>query len=385
MPIYLDNSATTPVDERVLEAMLPYFKEGFANPSSIHVMGREIREEVEKARATVGSVINAEAHEIIFTGSGTESDNLAILGVARALKNKGKHIITTSIEHKAVLESCKQLEKEGFEITFLKVDNNGRVNIEELKDSIKNDTILISVMLANNEIGTIQPVKKIAEIARNKNIIVHTDAVQALGKMKVDVSELGVHMLSFSGHKIYAPKGIGVLYIENGLKDTIEPMIYGGSQEYAIRPGTENVPYIIGVAKACEIINSQLEEDIKKIKHLRDLFESKVAKEGSDVIINANGADRVCSISNLTFKYIEGEALIIYASDVCCSTGSACTSDSVDASHVLYAIGVDPVDAHGSLRFSFGRFNTEEEVLKAAEIVKESAEKLKAISPLINK
>jgi len=385
MQIYLDNSATTPVDERVKKAMMPYFENNFANPSSIHVLGREVREDVEKAREVVASVIGADSNEIIFTGSGTESDNLAIIGVARALRDKGKHIITSSIEHKAVLESCKYLEQEGFDITYLGVDENGVIDLNEFKNALKDDTILVSIMLANNEIGTIQPIKEIAEIARGRDIIVHTDAVQAIGKMRVDVNDLGVHMLTFSGHKIYAPKGIGVLYIENDLKDFIIPLIYGGAQEYGIRPGTENVPYIIGVAKACELIKEQLDEDIEKIKSLRDLFETIVTEDDENIIINAEKADRVCSISNLTFKYIEGEALIIYASDVCCSTGSACTSDSVDASHVLYAIGVNPVDAHGSLRFSFGRFNTEEEVRKAAEIVKDSAAKLRAISPLINK
>jgi cysteine desulfurase len=385
MAIYLDNSATTPIDPKVLEAMLPYFKENYANPSSIHTMGREIREHLEKARETVASTINADSNEIIFAGSGTEADNLAILGIAKAFRNKGNHIITSSIEHKAVLESCKTLEKEGFEVTYLKVDSNGLINLDELKNSIKDNTILISIMLANNEIGTIQPIKQIAEIAREKDIIVHTDAVQAVGKMKVDASELGVNLLTFSGHKIYAPKGIAVLYIENNLKDRITPMIYGGAQEFGIRPGTENVPYIIGIAKACEIINKQLEQDIIKIKKLRDLFEEKVAFNDENIVVNASDVDRVCSISNITFKYIEGEALMVYASEVCCSTGSACTADSIDASHVLYAIGVSPVDAHGSLRFSFGRFNTEEEVIKAAEIVKSSAEKLIAMSPLTNK
>ncbi len=384
MPIYLDNSATTPVDPRVFEAMIPYFKEKFANPSSIHTMGREIRDDIEKAREKVASLINANANEIIFTGSGTESDNLAIKGIAYGLKSKGKHIITSKIEHKAVLESCSYLEENGFEVTYLSVDKNGVISLEELETSIKEDTILISVMLANNEIGTIEPIKEIVEIARKHDILVHTDAVQAIGKMKVDVAELGVHLLTFSGHKIYAPKGIGVLYVDEELKDLITPIIHGGSQEFAIRPGTENVAYIMGMSKACELIEDELDETIEKVTALRDLFEEKVLVHGKNVYVNAAGADRVGSISNISFKHIEGEALMLYAYDVCCSTGSACTSDSVDASHVLYAIGVDAVDAHGSLRFSFGKFNTEEEVLKAAEIINENYNKLKAMSPLIN-
>lgn len=385
MPIYLDNSATTPVDPRVYEAMIPYFKEKYANPSSIHTMGREVRDDIENAREKIASLINADPNEIIFTGSGTESDNIAIKGIAFGLESKGKHIITTKIEHKAVLSSCACLEKRGFEITYLSVDKNGVIDLEELKQAIRKDTILISIMLANNEIGTIEPIKEVVEIARKNNIIVHTDAVQAMGKMKVDVAELGVNLLTFSGHKIYAPKGIGVLYVDEELKDMIAPIIHGGSQEFAIRPGTENVPYIIGISKACELMEAELDETIKKVTALRDLFEEKVLVHGNDVYVNAAGAERVGSISNISFRHIEGEALMLYAHEVCCSTGSACTSDSVDASHVLYAIGVDAVDAHGSLRFSFGKFNTEEEVLRAAEIINENYEKLKAMSPLLNK
>ncbi len=385
MPIYLDNSATTPVDPRVYEAMIPYFKEKYANPSSIHTMGREVRDDIENAREKIASLINADPNEIIFTGSGTESDNIAIKGIAFGFESKGKHIITTKIEHKAVLSSCACLEKRGFEITYLSVDKNGVIDLEELKQAIRKDTILISIMLANNEIGTIEPIKEVVEIARKNNIIVHTDAVQAMGKMKVDVAELGVNLLTFSGHKIYAPKGIGVLYVDEELKDMIAPIIHGGSQEFAIRPGTENVPYIIGISKACELMEAELDETIKKVTALRDLFEEKVLVHGNDVYVNAAGAERVGSISNISFRHIEGEALMLYAHEVCCSTGSACTSDSVDASHVLYAIGVDAVDAHGSLRFSFGKFNTEEEVLRAAEIINENYEKLKAMSPLLNK
>lgn len=385
MYIYFDNSATTPIDPRVVEAMQPYFKEKFANPSSIHALGREIREDVEKARETVAKSIKAEPQEIIFTASGSESDNLAIKGVAYGLKHKGNHIITSKIEHKAVLETCKFLEKEGFEVTYLPVDKNGIIDIDELKKAIKKETILISVMLANNEIGTIQPIEEISKIAREHDILVHTDAVQSMGKMEVDVNKLGVHLLTFSGHKIYAPKGIGVLYVDERVKEFMVPVIHGGHHEYGLRAGTENVPYIIGLAKACEIIDNELESDIKKIKEVRDRFESRILNEIPETILNGHKEKRVCSISNISFKYIEGEALMVYAHEVCCSTGSACTSDSVDASHVLYAIGVDPVDAHGALRFSFGRFNTLEEADKAVEIIKKSVEKLRMMSPLYNK
>ncbi len=385
MSIYFDNSATTKVDPRVFESMIPYFKEKFANPSSIHVEGRAIREDVEKAREIVAKTISALPEEIIFCGSGTESDNIAIKGVAFALKNKGRHIITSNIEHKAVLESCKCLERFGFDVTYLPVRENGIIDIEDFKNAIRGDTILVSVMLANNEIGTIQPVKEIGQLARKHGFILHTDAVQAVGKMDVDVCELGVHLLSFSGHKIYAPKGIGVLYIDKEVKNIIEPIIHGGHQEDGIRAGTENVPYIIGIAEACRIIQQELVQDIQHITELRNRFEEKILKEIPDTYVNGDAENRVCNISNITFKHIEAEALMVYASEVCCSTGSACSSDDIDASHVLKAIKVDPVDLHGAIRFSFGRFNTIEEVDLAVDILKTSAEKLREMSPLYKK
>lgn len=385
MSIYFDNSATTPVDVRVFESMIPYFKEKYANPSSIHIEGRAIREDVEKARSIVAKTISALPDEIIFCGSGTESDNIAIKGIAHAFKHKGKHIITSNIEHKAVSESCKYLEENGFEVTYLKVRENGIIDINDFKNALRKDTILVSVMLANNEIGTIQPIKEIGQLANKHGFILHTDAVQALGKMVVDVSDLGVHLLSFSGHKIYAPKGIGVLYIDKELKNLIEPIIHGGHQEDGIRSGTENVPYIIGVSRACEIIQNELDKDIEHIKKIRDYFESRILKEIPDVYVNGDTEKRVCNISNITFKHIEAEALMVYASEVCCSTGSACSSGGMDASHVLYAINIDPVDAHGALRFSFGRFNTTDEVDKAVEMIKVSVEKLREMSPLYMK
>ncbi|MCB4204371.1 cysteine desulfurase [Deferribacterales bacterium Es71-Z0220] len=381
MAIYFDNSATTRVDKRVVEAMLPYFEDIYGNPSSLHSLGRTAREHLESAREKVANLISAEPEEIIFTASGSESDNLALFGIARALKDKGNHIITSNIEHKAITEACEELEKEGFEITYLPVNSSGHIEIEDFKKAITDKTILASIMLANNEIGTIQPIKELATYAREKNIIFHSDAVQAVGKMKVDVSELGVHLLSFSGHKIYAPKGIGVLYVDRELKDILKPIIYGGHHEFGLRAGTENVPYIVGIGEACEIISNELDKDIAHIKTLRDRFEQRVVTEIPHCYVNG-GEPRICSVSNITFKYIEGEALMVYAGEICCSTGSACSSDSMDASHVLKAININPVDAHGALRFSLGRFNTLEEVDKAVEILKENVAKLRAISPL---
>lgn len=385
MPIYLDYSATTPMDPEVFEAMKPYFMEKFANPSSIHSLGRIVREDLEAARETVAESIGAQAHEIIFTASGTASDNMAIRGTAEMFKNKGKHIITSSIEHKAVIESCNVLKEQGFEITYLPVDPGGVVPLQAVKDAIRDDTILISVMLVNNEIGTIQPIREIAEIAKSRGVIVHTDAVQAVGKMKVDVGELGVDLLTISGHKLCGPKGIGVLYIDENLKQDFRPLVVGGAQEFGLRAGTESVPNIIGLAKSCEIIKKNLKSEIEHIRKLRDLFENRLINELGDVNINGAKDKRVCSVSNLGFRYIEAEALMIYAEEVCCSTGSACSSESVDASHVLYAIGVDPIDLHGAIRFSFGRFTTEDEVNSAVDIIKESVLKLRAMSPLINK
>lgn len=385
MAIYLDNAATTPVDPRVYEAMIPYFTTRFANPSSVHVLGREEREAVETSRATIARTIGAEPHEIVFTASGSEADNMAVIGMAYALKGKGNHIITSSIEHKAILESCKYLEKNGFEVTYLPVESNGIVSMDTFRAAIRKDTILVSIMLGNNEVGTLQPVKEIAEVCRAHGIIVHTDAVQAVGKLPVDVNDLGVHLLSVAGHKIYAPKGIGFLYIDEELKSTIVPLIHGGSHEYGLRAGTPNTPYIVGLAKACEIIQNELTEETARIKALRDHFEKRVLTEIGDTFINGDVEKRVCNVSNVVFKYIESEALMVYASDICMSTGSACSSDSVDASHVLYAMKVDPVHMHGAVRFSFGRFTTEEDVNTAVEILKSAVGKLRAMSPLYNR
>ena len=386
MAIYFDNSATTKVDPRVVEAMVPFLSERYGNVSSIHSIGRQVRPYEEQARKSVAKLINADPEEIVFTASGSESDNLAIIATARAYKHKGKHIITSAIEHKAVLETFKFLEhEEGFEVTYLPVDKYGVIDMDYFKKSLRDDTTFISVMLANNEIGTIEPIKEIAYIATKKGIIVHTDAVQAVGKMNIDVNDLGVHMLTFSGHKIYAPKGIGVLYIDIELREKIHPIIHGGQQEGGLRAGTENIPYIVGLGKACDILLEQQDTEILHIKKLRDTFEKKVLETIPDTYINGHPELRVPSISDIVFRYIEGEALMVYAREVCCSAGSACTSASTNPSHVLSAIHVDDVDIHGALRFSFGRFNTMEEVDKAVEVLKESVEKLRKMSPLYNK
>ncbi len=384
MAIYFDNSATTKVDKRVLDSMIPFFEDRYGNPSSVHSLGREARSYLDSSRKVIADILKAEESEIIFTGSGTESNNIAICQAALALAHKGKHIITSAVEHKAVLEPCHFLEKEGFEVTYLPVDKNGLINIDDVKKAIRKDTIFITIMLANNEIGTIQPIKEIAKLAHDNSIFIHTDAVQAMGKMPVDVSDLGVDMLTVSGHKIYAPKGVGILYIDKEFQSKLTPFTYGGDQEFGLRPGTENIPYIVGIAKAFEILDESLDKNIEHLKAVRDRFEKKVAEEISDTYVNCATAPRVPSISSTTFRFIEGEALMVYAREVCCSAGSACTSTSSTPSHVLGAIGMDEVDFHGTLRFSFGINNTFEEVDEAVEILKTSVNKLRAMSPLVN-
>ena len=386
MAIYLDNSATTKVDPLVVEAMLPFFTEKYGNISSIHSIGREGRPDEEKARKSVADLINATPDEIIFTASGSESDNLAIIATARAFKHKGKHLITSSIEHKAVLETFKFLEnEEGFEVTYLPVTSDGIVDMDAYKKALRDDTILVSCMLANNEVGTIQPIKEMAALALEKGAYMHTDAVQAVGKMNIDVNDLGVSLLTFSGHKIYAPKGIGILYVDIELREKLHPIIHGGQQEGGLRAGTENIPYIVGVGKACEILKEKQDTEVLRIKKMRDTFEKKLLEVIPETYVNCQHDKRVCSISDVVFKYIEGEALMVFAGEVCCSSGSACTSASSGPSHVLTAIGVDEVDMQGALRFSFGRFNTEDEVDRAVEVLRGSVEKLRAMSPLYNK
>ena len=383
--IYLDNSATTKTDEEVLKAMLPYFSENYGNPSSIYKIGRENKKAVEEAREKVAKVLNCEPNEIYFTAGGSESDNTAIRGIAYSYKNKGNHIITSKIEHPAVLETCKQLEKEGFEVTYVGVDENGIIRLDELENSIKPTTTLITIMFANNEIGTIQPVKEIGEIAKKNNIAFHTDAVQAVGSERIDVKEMNIDSLSLSAHKFYGPKGVGALYVRKGIK--FDKFINGGHQERNKRAGTENVPGIVGLGKAIELAYDSLEEHNKKIKELRDYYVERVKEKIPYIKINGDMQKRLVGNSNISFRFIEGEGLLLNLDlkGICASSGSACTSGSLDPSHVLLAIGLPHEIAHGSLRVSIGKYNTKEEIDYTVESLVEIVGRLREMSPLWEK
>ncbi len=383
--IYLDNSATTKTDEEVLKAMLPYFSENYGNPSSIYKIGRENKKAVEEAREKVAKVLNCEPNEIYFTAGGSESDNTAIRGIAYSYKNKGNHIITSKIEHPAVLETCKQLEKEGFEVTYVGVDENGIIRLDELENSIKPTTTLITIMFANNEIGTIQPVKEIGEIAKKNNIAFHTDAVQAVGSERIDVKEMNIDSLSLSAHKFYGPKGVGALYVRKGIK--FDKFINGGHQERNKRAGTENVPGIVGLGKAIELAYDSLEEHNKKIKELRDYYVEQVKEKIPYIKINGDMQKRLVGNSNISFRFIEGEGLLLNLDlkGICASSGSACTSGSLDPSHVLLAIGLPHEIAHGSLRVSIGKYNTKEEIDYTVESLVEIVGRLREMSPLWEK
>ncbi|AKB78457.1 Cysteine desulfurase [Methanosarcina horonobensis HB-1 = JCM 15518] len=379
--IYMDNSATTPVRKEVVEEMLPYLTENFGNPSSIYDPGKVSKRAIEEARKKVASAIGAEENEIYFTSGGTESDNWAVKGAAFANTNKGKHIITSSIEHHAVLYACKWLEGQGFEITYLPVDKYGMVSPEDLRNAIRDDTILISLMLANNEIGTIQPVEEIGRIAREKRICFHTDAVQAIGHVPIDVKKMNIDLLSLSGHKFGGPKGCGALYIRKGTK--IESLLHGGAQERKRRAGTENVPAIVGLGKAIELAIDELEEENKTLLEMRErLIEGllKIPKTH----LNGHPTERLANNVNVTFEYIEGESLLLLlnAKGIFASTGSACNSTSLEPSHVLTACGVPHEIVHGSLRLSLGRMNTPEEVERVLEVLPEIVQKLRNMSPL---
>ena len=382
MKVYLDHAATTPVDKEVLEAMLPFFDEKFGNASSLHAYGREAREALEKSREEVAKLINADADEIIFTGSGTESDNLAIKGIA--FKHGRGHIITSKIEHPAVLETCKYLEKKGFDVTFLPVDEYGLVKPEDVENAIRDDTILISIMHANNEIGTIEPIEEIGEIARKHGILFHTDAVQSAGKIEIDVKKINVDLLSMSSHKIYGPKGVGALYVRRGVK--LEPVLHGGGHEKGMRSSTENVAGIVGFAKACEICRRRMHVDADKITRLRDKIIKEVLKI-EESYLTGHPTRRLPNNASFYFKGIEGESLVLMldAKGIATSTGSACSSKKLQASHVLLAIGIRPEDAHGSLRVTLGRENTEEEIDYFLEVLPEVVEELRKISPMWHK
>lgn len=383
--IYLDNNATTKTDEEVVKAMLPYLLENYGNPSSIYKIGRETRKAVEEAREKVAKALNCEVNEIYFTSGGSESDNTAIKGIAHSYKNKGNHIITSKIEHPAVLETCKELEKEGFEVSYIGVDENGIINLKELEASIKPSTILISVMFANNEIGTIQPIKEIGKIAKENNIYFHTDAVQAVGNLKIDVKELNLDSLSLSAHKFYGPKGVGALYVKKGVK--FNKFISGGHQERNKRAGTENVAGIVGLGKAIELAYQDLDKHNEKIKELRDYYVEEVTKRIPYIKINGDTKKRLPGNSNISFRFIEGEGLLLNLDlkGICASSGSACTSGSLDPSHVLLVIGLPHEIAHGSLRISIGKYNTKEEIDYVIECLVEIVGRLREMSPLWEK
>jgi cysteine desulfurase len=381
--IYFDHNATTPMDPLVLEAMLPYYKDIYGNASSIHEFGRAARKGVDEARMSVRSLIGAkDVDEIVFTGCGTESDNFAIKGAADALRSKGNHIITSSIEHHAVLNTCKFLEKSGFRTTYLKTDKFGVVDLEELKSAISDKTILISVMFANNEVGTIQPVGEIAAIARQKGVLFHTDAVQAVGKVPIDVSKLGVDMLSLSAHKLYGPKGLGALYIRKGVK--ITPLLHGGHHEKNRRAGTENTAGIAGLGKAAELAVKNLREETAGVKALRDRLEKGILAGIKYTRLNGHPVNRLCNTSNISFEFLEGEGIILNLDmeGVAVSTGSACTSGSLEPSHVLTAMGIDAVMTQGSIRFSLGKGNTAEDVDHVLKVLPPIIDRLRKMSPL---
>ena len=378
----MDHAATTPVDEEVLKAMQEFFSKKFGNASSLHSWGREAREALEESREKVAKLINADANEIVFTGSGTESDNLAIKGIA--YKHRKGHVITSKIEHPAVLETCKYLEKKGFDVTYLPVDKYGLVDPKQVEEAIRDDTILISIMHANNEIGTIEPIEEIGKIAKKHGIPFHTDAVQSVGKIEVDVKKLNVDLLSMSSHKIYGPKGVGALFVKHGTK--IEPILHGGGHEHGLRSSTENIAGIVGFAKACELAKKRLHEDAEKMKKLRD----KIIKETLKIeesYLTGHPEKRLPNNASFYFKGIEGESLVLMldAKGIATSTGSACSSKKLQASHVLLAIGIKPEDAHGSLRVTLGRENSEEEIDYFLEVLPQVVEELRKISPLWHK
>ena len=381
-PVYLDYAATTPVDQRVAEKMIPYLTETFGNPaSSSHAFGWVAEEAVEKARADIAALINADPKEIVFTSGATESDNLAIKGAAHFYKTKGKHLITVKTEHKAVLDTMRELERQGFEVTYLGVQENGLIDLEELKAAIRDDTILISVMWVNNEIGVVQDIPAIGEICRERKIIFHVDAAQACGKVPVDVEAAKIDLLSMSGHKVYGPKGIGALYVRRKPRVRLEAQMHGGGHERGFRSGTLPTHQIVGMGEAFRIAKEELEQDMAHYRKLRDIFLKGI--EGiEEVYINGDLEHRAPNNLNVSFNFVEGESLIMAVKELAVSSGSACTSASLEPSYVLRALGRNDELAHSSLRITFGRMTTEEEVQFAAELIKSKIGKLRELSPL---
>ena len=381
-PVYLDYAATTPVDKRVAEKMIPYLTETFGNPASnSHAFGWEAEEAVEKARADIAALINADPKEIVFTSGATESDNLAIKGAANFYKTKGKHLITVKTEHKAVLDTMRELERQGFEVTYLGVQENGLIDLEELKAAIRDDTILISVMWVNNEIGVVQDIPAIGAICRERKIIFHVDAAQACGKVPVDVEAAKIDLLSMSGHKVYGPKGIGALYVRRKPRVRLEAQMHGGGHERGFRSGTLPTHQIVGMGEAFRIAKEELEQDMAHYRKLRDIFLKGIAGI-EEVYINGDLEHRAPNNLNVSFNFVEGESLIMAVKELAVSSGSACTSASLEPSYVLRALGRNDELAHSSLRITFGRMTTEEEVKFAAELIKSKIGKLRELSPL---
>lgn len=380
--VYLDYSATTPVKEEVLKEMIPYFTEKFGNPSSLYDKGLESKDAVNHARERLAALINADPKEVYFTAGGTEADNWAVFGVADKLKEKGNHIITTQIEHHAMLHSCAFLEKQGYEITYLGIDKDGRISLEELENAITDKTILISVMMVNNEIGTVQPIKEIGKIAKAHKVIFHTDAVQALGNVPIDVKDMGIDLMSMSSHKIYGPKGEGALYMRKGLR--ISNFIHGGAQENNKRAGTENLTGIVGFGKAAELAKANFENHVKHCSELRNYLVERVLSEIPDTQLNGTMDGRHPGNANITFKFIEGESILLLLNQfgISVSTGSACSSTSLEPSHVLMALGIPVEMIHGTVRFTVGDFTTKEDIDYVVDNLKLIVEKLRALSPI---
>ncbi|MBP3332663.1 MAG: cysteine desulfurase NifS [Clostridia bacterium] len=381
--VYADNAATTPVDERVLEAMLPYLKEKWGNPSSAYSKGREAASPLAEARSSIASLLGCKPSEIFFTASGSEADNWAIKGAASAARNKGRHIITTKFEHHAVLNAMKSLERDGYEVTYLDVEKSGLITPETVENAMREDTVLVAIMYANNEIGTVLPIKEIAEVVHKRGAVMFTDAVQAVGHIDIKVKDLGVDMLAFSGHKINAPKGIGALYIKTGTR--VHTLIDGGGQERGRRGGTENVPYIVGLAKALELAYDRLDDE-KRVLAMRERLVNGILDKIPYSFLNGDREHRLAGNANITFEYVEGESLLMFMdiSGICCSTGSACNSASLEPSHVLLSIGVPAEKAHGSLRFTLSHENTDEDVDYILEKLPAIVQRLRDMSPLYN-
>ena len=381
-PIYLDNSATTPLDEQVLQDMMPFLTSEYGNPSSIYSLGRSAKAAVEKARGQVATALNAEPAEIFFTGCGTEADNWAIKGAAFANRKKGTHIISSQIEHHAVLHTLEYLEKQGFEITYLPVDADGKISLDVLEKSIREDTVLITIMTANNEVGTIEPVKEIGELARRHGVLFHTDAVQAIGSIPIDVKDMNIDLLSLSAHKFNGPKGVGALYVRKGVR--IDAFLHGGAQERSRRAGTENTAGVVGLGSAIELATANLSEKAERISALRDYLIDEVLRRIPYTKLNGHRTDRLPGNANFSFQFIEGESLLLHLDlkGICASSGSACTSGSLDPSHVLLALGLPHEIAHGSLRLSIGKQNTKEEIDYVLEVLPQIVDRLRQMSPL---